>query len=135
MARIMAGDAQSPLYLGKGDFNIQALFISVLELCFAGIVAVLLYAWSQKPGRVRAKPVRPIPVEVPVAPVVPSPAASPATPPGDTAIHQAPAPVRNVLSAPPSPSPSPQAAKPAKPKPPKPVYYNIVGEPLDPEDE
>jgi hypothetical protein len=34
MARVMGGDPQSPLYLGKGDVNVQALFISVLELCF-----------------------------------------------------------------------------------------------------
>lgn len=31
--------------------------------------------------------------------------------------------------------PSPQVAKPAKPKPPKVVYYNIVGEPVDSDDE
>lgn len=27
MARVMGGDPQSPLYLGKGDVNVQALFI------------------------------------------------------------------------------------------------------------
>ena len=36
MARVMGGDAQSPLYLGKGDFNVQALFTSFLELCLLG---------------------------------------------------------------------------------------------------
>jgi len=30
----------------------------VLELCFAGIMAVLVNSWSQKPGHVRPKPVR-----------------------------------------------------------------------------
>ena len=45
LARTMGGDVQSPLYLGKGDFNVPALFTAVLELCFAGIAAVIL-----KPG-------------------------------------------------------------------------------------
>src|ERR1700740_1160272 len=53
MARAMGGDPTSPLYLGKGDFNVKDLFTSVLELCFAGIMAVLLNSWSQKPGQVR----------------------------------------------------------------------------------
>jgi hypothetical protein len=39
-----------------------------------------------------------------------------------------------MLSAP-QPTPPPQIAKPAKPKPPKAVYYNIVGDPVDPDDE
>ena len=38
LAKIMGGDMQSPLYLGKGEVNVPALFTSVLELCFAGIV-------------------------------------------------------------------------------------------------
>jgi hypothetical protein len=135
MARVMGGDAQSPLYLGKGDFNFQALFISVLELCFAGITAVMLNAWSQKPGHVRPKSVRATPVEAPAAPIVAPPAASPAAPAADTAIDEATAPVKNVLSAPRPPAPSPQVPKPAKPQPPKEVYYNIVGEPVDPDDE
>ncbi len=73
MARVMGGDIQSPLYLGKGDFNVQALFTSFLELCFAGIIAVLLNSWSQKPGRDRAKPVRLAPVEARATPVVTPP--------------------------------------------------------------
>jgi hypothetical protein len=70
MARVMGGDPQSPLYLGKGDVNVQALFISVLELCFAGIVAVLLNSWSQKPRLVRPRTVRLTPVQASPAPVV-----------------------------------------------------------------
>jgi hypothetical protein len=135
MARVMGGDAQSPLYLGKGDFNVQALFTSFLELCFAGIMAVLLNSWSQKPGRVRPKPVRLAPVEARATPVVTPPVASPATPAADTTIQEAKESVRSVLSAPQPPPPSPQTARPAKPKPPKAVYYNIVGEPVDPDDE
>jgi hypothetical protein len=135
MARVMGGDAQSPLYLGKGDFNVPALFTSFLELCFAGILAVLLNSWSQKPGRVRPKPVRLTAVEARAAPVVTPPAASPAVPAADTTIQETQEPVRSVLSAPEPPPPSPQMARPAKPKPPKAVYYNIVGEPVDADDE
>jgi hypothetical protein len=134
MARAMGGDSQSPLYLGKGDFNVRGLFTSVLELCFVGITAVLLNSWLQKPGRVRRKPVRVTSVEAPPAPVVTPPAPSPATPAAGTIIQEATAPVRTVPSTP-QPPPSPQIAKPAKPKPPKAVYYNIVGEPVDTDDE
>jgi hypothetical protein len=135
MARVMGGDAQSPLYLGKGDFNVQALFTSFLELCFAGIMAVLLNSWSQKPGHVRSKPVRLTLSEARAAPVVTPPAASPATPAADTTIQEAQNPVRSVLSTPQPPPPSPHMAIPAKPKPPKAVYYNSVGEPVDRDDE
>jgi hypothetical protein len=134
MARVMGGDPQSPLYLGKGEFNVQALFISVLELCFAGIMAVLLNSWSQKTRRVRPKAVRLTPVEAPPAPVVAPPAVSSATPAADTAT-QAKALVTTVPSGPQPTPPSPQIAKSARPKPPKVVYYNIVGEPVDSEDQ
>jgi len=133
MARAMGGDAQSPLYLGKGDFNVQALFASFLELCFAGIIAVLLNSWSQKPGRARPKPVRLTPSEARAAQVVTPPAASPATPAADTTIQEAQVPVRTVLSTP--PPPSPHLVIPAKPKPPKAAYYNSVGELVEPDDE
>jgi len=133
MARAMGGDSQSPMYLGKGDFNVQGLFASVLELCFAGIMAVLLNSWSQKRGRVPRKPVLVTSVEAPPVPVVTPPAPSPVTPAADTATQEAAAPV-SVPSAP-QPSPSRQIAKPAKPKPTKAVYYNIVGEPVDTDDE
>ena len=135
MARVMGGDAQSPLSLGKGDFNAQALFTSFLELCFAGMLAVLLNSWSKKPARVRAKPVRLTAVEARAAPVVTPPAASPATPGANTTIQENQEAVRSVLAAPEPPPASPQMARPAKPKPPKKVYYNIVGEPLDADDE
>jgi hypothetical protein len=134
MAKVMGGDPQSPLYLRKGDVNVQALFISVLELCFAGIVAVLLNSWSQRPRPVRPKAVRRTPVQSPPAPVVAPPAGTPATPAADTAI-QAKAPVATVLSNPQPAPPSPEMAQSAKAKPPKAVYYNIVGEVVDPDDE
>ena len=135
MARVMGGDAQSPLYLGKGDFNIQALFTSFLELCFAGIMAVLLNSWSLKPGRARPKPVRLIPGEARAAPIVTPPAASPAIPAADTTIQEVQEPVRGVISTTQPAPPSPKTVVPAKPKPPKAVYYNSVGEPVDPDEE
>jgi hypothetical protein len=155
LARTMGGDVQSPLYLGKGDFNVPALFTAVLELCFAGIAAVILNAWVQRKPRVtRSKMVRVSPI--PVQPAAPAPSA-PAVVPVQAAASvplpaKAPAPVAPSRLAP-SPSPGqfwsppqaarpkaatapPQPAKPAKPKPPKEVYYNIVGEPINPtEDE
>jgi large-conductance mechanosensitive channel len=164
LAKTMGGDVQSPLYLGKGDVNVPALFTSVLELCFAGIVAVVLNAWVQrkarstrgKPVRITARPVqtvastppsavtpvKPTAVAPPVikpapAPEVPIPAAPPpSTPspsPGQFWSPPEPSPQPKPAAAPPSPKPP---AKPAKPKPPKEVYYNIVGEPINPtEDE
>ncbi len=157
LARTMGGDVQSPLYLGKGDFNVPALFTSVLELCFAGIAAVVLNSWSQrKPRLTRSKPVRvsPIPAQpvvasppprlVPAVASAPLPITAPVAPPVVVS-SAAPSPVEPSTSpgqfwSPPEPSPQPKAAapppsptaKPAKPKPPKEVYYNIVGEPINP---
>jgi hypothetical protein len=127
MARVAGGDPQSPLYLGKGDFNVPALFTAILELCFAGIVAVILNSWSQKTHRVRTvKTVRVAPAAV--LSIEPSP--TPAPPPSMPANT-------SVTAAQPTPPPMPPqpVAKPAKPKAPKEVYYNIVGEPIERDDE
>jgi len=158
LARTMGGDVQSPLYLGKGDFNVPALFTSVLELCFAGIAAVVLNAWVQrKPRLTRGKvarvspiPTQPAATQPPppvVAPVQAAPASTPAAATAPVLAAAAPSP---SLSSPPAQSPpsarswsspeparpkaaaAPPPAKPAKPKPPKEVYYNIVGEPINP---
>ena len=72
------GDVQSPLYLGKGDFNVPVLFTAVLELCFAGIAAVILNSWLQrKPKVTRTRAVRgkPIPLHESVStqPTAPTP--------------------------------------------------------------
>ena len=134
MARVVGGDPQSPLYLGKGDFNVPALFTAILELCFAGIVAVILNSWSQKTHRVRTvKTVRVAPAAVlSIAPPVrvPEPSPTPAPPPSMPANT-------SVTAAQPTPPPMPPqpVAKPAKPKAPKEVYYNIVGEPIERDDE
>ena len=121
MARFMGGDAQSPLYLGKGDFNVAALFISLLELCFAGIVAVVVNSWSQTTRRVRSKTLRTVPVARP---------ADSAIIPAENTANQA----TSTVTVQPA-QPSPQVAEPAKQKPPKKVYYNIVGEPVETDDE
>jgi len=159
LARTMGADVQSPLYLGKGEFNVPAVFMSVLELCFAGIVAVILNSWVQrKPPAIRSKVARlsPIPAQtsatpppavVPVhaAASVPPPAKAPVPPPAAPLVTSstAPSPSPSQFWSPPESSPQPTAAapppappkapaKPAKPKAPKEVYYNIVGEPINP---
>jgi hypothetical protein len=162
LARTMGGDVQSPLYLGKGDFNVPALFTSVLELCFAGIAAVVLNSWIQRRpkaarGKVaRVSPIpqatvtRPSPIAVaPVEPAVPVPppvaataaasaissameSSSPAQSP-PAGFWSPPQAARPKTTSEPPPPKAP--AKPAKPKPPKDVYYNIVGEPINPTEE
>lgn len=171
LARTMGGgDVQSPLYLGKGDFNVPALFTAVLELCFAGIAAVILNSWLQrkpKVTRTRAVRVSPIPVQsiVPTQPTAPTPppvvvpvqasvsvpSSAPmaatvpvpatVTPGAATAQTTSPAgPSPGKFCSPPEAPPQPKAAapppapkaKPSKPKPPKEIYYNIVGEPINP---
>jgi len=138
MAKIIGGDPQSSQYVGKGDFNVTALFISFLELCLAGIVAVLLNSWTQKSGSGRARssqPVRRAPVTAPrPASVVVPPADPPPAPAVDAAI-QANASVTSMQSASRPAQPLQQVAKPAKPKPPKQVYYNIVGERVEADEE
>ena len=130
LSRTMGADPQSPLYLGKGDFNIPALFTSVLELCFAGIVAVILNSWVRRPVRRKVKRMKPVPTDpvitVPsIRAVMPEAAGQPAeqfwSPPQ-------PAPPKAA-------APAPPPAKPAKPKPPKEIVYNSVGEPINPTEE
>jgi hypothetical protein len=159
LARTMGGDVQSPLYLGKGDFNVPALFTSIVELCFAGIVAVILNSWVQrKPKVTRGKVVRvspipsqsaatptPRPAVAPAQPAASAPASvtvtAPAAPSMPAQSSAAPSPPSGQFWVPPEasspqksaavPPPAPPA-KPAKPKRPKEVYYNIVGEPINP---
>jgi hypothetical protein len=107
----------------------------VLQLCFGGIVAVLLYAWAREPRRIRARVVqRANVVEQPRASVVPAPVDSPPIPVAETPVPPS-EPVKPMQAPPPPTSPPPQPSKPAKPKKPKEVYYNIVGEPIESDDE
>lgn len=150
LARVMDGDPQSPSYLGKGELNVPALFKSFLTLCLAGIVFILLHGWSQrKPAPVRVKMMRvtkkvsrpaagPLSIIAPPEPVA-VPTQIVVTPPPAQQISQAPVsapPVPALQQSKPTPPPVVAPAKPAKPQPPKEVYYNIVGEPINPtEDE
>jgi hypothetical protein len=146
LARVMDGDPQSPSYLGRGELKVPALFNSFLAFCLAWIVFVLLHGWSQrKPAPVRVKMMR-VPKEVsqPAARPLsilapPEPVAVPTqtvvTPPPARQISQAPVsapPVSTPQQSKPTPPLVVAPAKPAKPQPPKEVYYNIVGEPINP---
>lgn len=159
LARVLGGDSHSPLYLGPGDINVPDLFASVLQLCLAGIVFLVIKSWSAKEGdvksdvrRVRARKIS----EHPVAPAVPNradsvpaavAAAQAVTAPGPpplasvTAQVVSPAtPIQAKASFPGKPAERPvkpaKSEKPAKLEKPREVYYNIVGEPINPtEDE
>jgi hypothetical protein len=147
LARGMDGDPQSPLYLGKGVVNVPALFNSGLALCLAGIVFVLLHEWSRrKPATVRLKTVQVtkkilqptagppsimVPPEAVATPIPPAVTPPPAWPISQPPVSAPSAPTPQQLK----PTPPPPVAAPAKPKPPKEVYYNIVGEPINPTEE
>jgi hypothetical protein len=142
VVRVMGADPQSPLYLGKGELNIPALFTSGLALCLAGIVFVLLNEWSRrKPGAVRVKMVRvtrktvqpaagTLSISPPPAPVAAPPQTAAAPLPAQPTPQAAPVP-RAPAPQPAKPTPPPAVAPPKSAKP-KEVYYNIVGEPLNP---
>ena len=56
LARVMEADPQSPLYLGKGDFNFPGFFAAILELCLALIAALVVNSWAQRrPKAIRRK--------------------------------------------------------------------------------
>lgn len=134
VARIMEADPQSPLYLGKGDIHFAGLFVSVLELCFALIAALIVNAVSEVKPKVRRRVVNAAPSLVPaaIAPmsVSPKPAPAPVTAASDGNPPQSASPQAS------SPQPSAQIppAKAEKPSKPKKVYYNLVGERVE-EDE
>jgi hypothetical protein len=130
LAGAMGGDPASPLSLGKTNINVAGLFSSGLELCFAGLVAVILGFWPQRRVKVVRRNVRV------------NPAAAPATMPKAALTAQADgsAPPAKVAVEPIAAAAKPAApsapAQPAKPKHPRDVFYNIVGEPISPtEDE
>jgi len=147
MARAIGGDGQSPL--GKGDFNVPDLFTSVVELCLAGIVFLSIKIWVSR-GTIGVPRVRRVaaPSRVPLQIVPPTAAAAPETAPAPMVpvpppvISQAPVSppvVSQVPVPPPKPSsppiPPPAPAKAKKAEKPKEVYYNIVGEPITPEED
>jgi len=123
LARVMGTtDPQSPLYLGKGDLNVSDLFAAVLQLCFAGILFLILRAWASKSAVRVAKPQKPVPQRV-----------TPVVTPTVTAVPVQAVNPQPVASAPPPPRPAPP--QPAKPQKPREVIYNSVGEPINPADE
>src|SRR5262249_34590097 len=140
----MGGDPKSPLYLGNGNIDIPALFVSVLQLCFAGIVAVVFNSMirkAPKAGRRKSRGGTSIaPTALPPRPIVAPPQqATSAQPP---AASQAPAPVAappiasrpaTQAVAPPKPAVAP-APPPKDPGKPKKIVYNLVGDPI-PDDE
>ena len=146
LARVMDGDPQSPSYLGRGELKVPALFNSFLAFCLAAIVFVLLHGWSQRkpaplrvrmmrvPKKVSQPAARPLSILAPPEPVA-VPTQTVVTPPPARQISQAPVsapPVSTPQQSKPTPPLVVAPAKPAKPQPPKEVYYNIVGEPINP---
>jgi hypothetical protein len=146
LARVMNGDPGSPTYLGKGEVNVPALFNSFLALCLTGIVSLLLYGWSlRKPAPGRARIVR-VPekaaqptagtlsiIAPPKAVAVPTQAVvnpSPTSQISQAAVSSPPVP--RPQHSKPTPPPVADATNAAKPQPPKELYYNIVGEPINP---
>ena len=149
LARVMNGDPGSPTYLGKGEVNVPALFNSFLALCLTGIVSLLLYGWSlRKPASSRTK-MMPVPKKVsqqtvgPLSMIAPptavaAPTKDVANPPTASHISQAPVsipPVPTPQQSKPTPAPMAAPTKPTKPQPSKDVYYNLVGEPINPTEE
>ena len=146
---VMGRSSGLPTSFTQRPYDYPDLLVSVLEFCIAGIVAISINWFFQRPGKpVRVKVVKTSSAArqttvVPAAPVPPQPvvaaAITPPTPP--VAPAPAPAPVAQVaatIPAPaavkPAPTPPPKP-QPAKPQPPKEVYYNIVGEPLPPDED
>jgi hypothetical protein len=129
LARVMETDPQSPLSLGKGDFNVPVLFASVLEICFAAIVALGVSSWSQRrPRMAQRRSSSPAPV---ASLSISSPAVAPVREPVRQVVTPPPAPPQEAQVAAPVPAPPARPAEAAKPKPPKEVYYNLVGEPVE----
>src|SRR5215472_794978 len=119
MARVIGvADEQSPLYLGRGDYNIPALFAAVLQLCLAGIVAVLLNSWSQRTVRVRTRIVSrsTVPRTDAVPSIIAPPVASPAAPASMT-LTAAPLRVAETQAVPANPQPVPVGPQPIEAQP------------------
>jgi len=156
---VMGQSSGLPTSFTRRPYNYPELFVSVLEVGIAGLVAAILNYSFQRPTRRRVKVLK---SSVPIAPVGPA-RVLPQTAPvakTDTVTLSAPFTVAPAAAAPPiTPAPvarpaavvppapavaNPVAAKslppapkaePAKPKKPKNVYYNIVGEPMPSDDD
>ena len=120
-------------------FKLSNFFASIIELCLAGIVAVVLNSWSRIIPRADLKSAnRASMVTSGPPPATPKPAILPSAVPtsSNMATAATAAAAATALKAPaPVPSPVPPPANPPKPTRQKQTYYNIVGEPVDEDDE
>ena len=125
------GRGESVSFPQKADFNSAGILVSFIELCLAGMVAILFNSWVTKLANSGVKPASakistPVPASTAdrnaasTTVALAAAAASPANPPA-----------RKVNSVSPPASPPPKPPKPEKTKSGKKVYYNIVGEPID----
>jgi hypothetical protein len=150
LARVLGGDPHSPFYLGTGDVNVPDLFAAVLQLCLAGMVFLAIKLWAGRADEVRSVAVKRVaeqPARVkPVTPAKPEPVVAESAPvvAQSAAVIAQPEPVRadapQVAQVPPVQAKAvperkvvpEKPAKPQKPRKPQEVYYNIVGEPINP---
>jgi hypothetical protein len=140
LAQVMPADPQSPLYLGKGELNIAALFTSFLELCFAAIAALLVNSWAcrvPRPARRKAARVAPAAAATPVSRKAAAKPPSPTPPPAPVAPQPSSVLASQVSQKQQTPQsqPTPAASAEAKPPKPKKVYYNLVGEQIESDEE
>jgi hypothetical protein len=125
MAMAMAGDTSSPLSLGKQDFNVPDMFTAVLQLCLAGIVAILLNAWVQRRPSVKVakgkslslnqavpQPAASVAQSAPGVAKAPIFASPPSSPTMEAVTEEIRVPVKPVAPQVPAPAPAPAAASP-----------------------
>ena len=147
---LMGQSSGLPTSFTQRPYDYPDLFVSVLEFCIAGIVAISINWFFQRPGRpvrvrlVRTSAAAPEATVVLAAPEPPQPVVATAIPPPTPPVTPPPPPARapvtqvtaHVPPAAAKPIPAaPPKAQPAKPQPPKEVYYNIVGDPLPPDED
>jgi len=147
---LMGQSSGLPTSFTQRPYNYPDLFVSVLKFCVAGIVAVSINWFFQRPGKAgRIAAVKPAPPTRPTLEVVPAPPVRRPAPPAPAPPTQPPAAVvppvqslpeilpvsQSVVSAsdpaPPVATPEPAKPQPQKPGKPKKVYYNIVGEAIE----
>ena len=140
---VMGQSSGLPTSFTQRPYNYPDLFVSILEVCIAGTVAVILNYFFQRQSAGRVRPVKsPVPIApvdlaapaapVSVVPAGPGPVVSPTPPARPLAVAPPAPPIANSVAA--KPLPAAPKAEPPKLKKPKEVYYNIVGEPM-PSDE
>jgi len=157
---VMGQSSGLPTSFTQRPYNYPDLFVSVIEFCIAGLVTAILNYFFQRPGAEKVKPVRSSVSMAPVEPIRVGPQATSASSPSALTVagtrpetvpsppFVTPVPVaRPVAVAPQAPQVGNPAVKPLPPasrdeptklepskleqsKAKKPVFYNIVGEPV-----